>query len=175
MKKLRKGMMVLIVISFLSSCMSVRYIYDSPDESIMAESSYRLEEHCLDYNMDVTMINQQRIENAIHQQLQQMNMRRDDEATQVIKYFVKNEVRYFSEGCDDYYDQINGGPMCVERISSYEEGTLVIDVIDEAKDQVLWHGAAMGPTYDDRLSNPDKHIKKIVGELLSDFQKKINS
>jgi hypothetical protein len=162
-----------IVFSFelLTGCMSVRYVVDRQDVGRHeAYQTYSIEEHCLDITIGVNPINQQRIQNAIEVNLRKYGLQPDKNASDLlVKYFIKNKTIYYNSGCDDYYDTVNGGRQCVERISSYEEGSLIVDVIDQMAQKVIWHGAAVGPTYD-KMKDPQKKIDKIVGELLEDFE-----
>jgi hypothetical protein len=169
---MRKLEITWIVFSFalLTGCMSVRYVVDRQDVGRHdTYQTYRIEEHCLDIPIVVNPINLQRIQNAIEVNLRKYGLISEKaEADLLVKYFVKNKTIYYNSGCDDYYDNVEGGQQCVERISSYEEGSLIVDVIDVVAQKVIWHGAAVGPTYDE-MKDPQKKINKIVGELLQDL------
>lgn len=162
-----------IVFSFtlLTGCMSVRYVVDRQDVGRHdSYKTYRIEEHCLDIPIGVNPINQQRIQNAIEVNLRNYGLLSEKgDADLLVKYYVKNKTIYYNSGCDDYYENVKGGQQCVERISSYEEGSLIVDVIDQLAQKVIWHGAAVGPTYDE-MKDPQKKIDKIVGELLQDLE-----
>lgn len=163
----------LIVIGFLSlnACMTVSYVMDRQEDTVIGKySNYFLEVHCLDDPIGVNPINQIRIANAINKNLTEFGLTRGDQQSDLlVKYFVKNESKQYAEGCSDYYDQIRGGLQCVERIRTYEEGTMIIDIIDQNIHEVIWHGAAIGPSYRN-MNNPESKIEKIVKELLHDFE-----
>ena len=172
MNILKKSLFVLPII-FLTSCLSVRYVYDHPED--LQKSTYRtyeLEEHCLEVDMQISPINQQRIENAININLRDLGMVRSDNAELQVRYFVNHETKFYGQGCDDEYDKWEGGQLCVERISSYQLGTLVIDVIDQKQNLAIWHGAAIGPTYYD-MGNADVQISKIVNQLFKNFEDQV--
>ncbi len=165
-----KNLWFILPLVFLTSCLSVRYVYDHPEDlQKRTYRTYTLEEHCLEVDMQISPINQQRLENAININLRDMGMVPSAEGDLLIRYFVKNETKFYGQGCNDEYDKWQGGQMCVERISSYQLGTLVIDVIDQEQNLAIWHGAAIGPTYYE-MGNADVQLSKIVSQLFKKFE-----
>lgn len=160
----------MVTVLILNSCMSVSYVFnhqiDAPENYY---ASYLLEAHCFSDPIGVNPVDQIRIENAIHSQLIKAGLKKTNIEPQIlVKYFVKNELKSFVTECTDFYDDIQGGLLCVERIQQYEEGTMIIDVIDQKMNKVIWHGAARGPSYRGMKDRENK-IKRIVGELMLDF------
>ncbi len=155
-----------------SSCLSVSYLIDVPQDEVISQyKTFELEAHCLNQQIGVSADNQIRIENAIFLNLRDLGMAHNAGGDYLVRYFVKNELKELVEGCEDYYDRWEGGVYCVERIHTYTEGTLVIDIIDRKKQKVVWHGAATGPVYD-KLRNPGPIIEKVVDHMLGDFKQR---
>lgn len=170
MKKLINITLIFILCTALG-CMSVRYVVEQePDSPLNNYQTYAVEEHCFDVPIGINDINQIRVRTAIEQELRKRGLKSDKAKPEMmVKYFVKNKTIYYNSGCDDYYDEMTGGRQCIERIDKYEEGTLILDIIDVADQKVIWHGAAIGPTYDD-LKNPQKKINMIIKELLEEIR-----
>lgn len=54
-------------------------------------------------------------------------------------------------------------------INQYTEGTLNIDLVDRAKKQLIWEGAAVGPLKDPMPENINQIINDVVKSILADY------
>jgi hypothetical protein len=52
---------------------------------------------------------------------------------------------------------------------TYSEGTLVIDLVDAARKQLVWQGLATGRITDKVLHSPDQAVDKAVSEIFAQF------
>ena len=62
-------------------------------------------------------------------------------------------------GLDDYY---NG-------IQTVTEGSLVIDLVDRARNEVVWSGTAVGQISKKSLENPDQTLNRSVAEIFARY------
>lgn len=163
-----KNYCLIAMVVFLFSCQTTRYWTDSNEDADFGMfQTYLIDDECSEYNPGINPILQQRIKNAIEIELRDLGYQRSSDPDLSIKYLIKNETNYFYENCLPEYDDIVGGSQCVERVYTYEEGTLVIDFIDVKNNLAIWHGGASGESWD-RVRNTaavvDKMVKKIIGE-----------
>jgi hypothetical protein len=169
MKKIEFVFFVLILFA-LMSCHSLNHWMDyesGADFSIY--QTYMIDDQCSDYNPGVNPIHQQRIKNAIEVELRKMGFRKAEEADLNIKYFVKNETKYFYETCANEYENYRGGNQCIERVYTYDVGTLVIDFFDRKTNTAVWHGGAEGGSWE-KMKNAEQTINKMVGKIMGDFK-----
>ena len=161
-----KNVFYSVIIIGLASCSSTQYLTDSLGSVDTSQfTSYTLEDNCGD---DINPIMQIRIKNGIQQSLRDRNLTNNNNADLLIKYFVKNTNKKYVQECRDDYLRWEGGRRCIDRVITYEEGSLVVDMIDTRTNTIIWHGAAYGASWD-RLSDPNKHINKTVSGLLDRF------
>ena len=161
---------VVFTLLLLNSCSSISYWSDLPGDIDYSDyQSYMIDDQCSDYDPGVNPINQQRIKNALELELRAMGFIRSDDPDLNVKFFIKNETKYFYENCANEYDDITGGNQCIERVYSYEEGTLIVDFIDLRNNLAVWHGGARGESWD-TVKNPDATIKQMVKQLLKEFK-----
>jgi len=55
------------------------------------------------------------------------------------------------------------------QITQYTEGTLNIDLVDNAKDQLAWEGVAIGKVRDEARENLEGAANKVVAEIFQKF------
>jgi hypothetical protein len=153
----------------MSSC-SLRIWNDfdeNPDRGTY--ESFQMYLYDTDLELGVNPINKIRIENAVKLNLKEIGMSISEDPDLQVKYFVKIDQKEFIETCNNVYNDFEGGEYCIERVITYDEGTLVIDIIQAANQKIIWHGVAEGTPLN-RMKNPDKKIKQIVSELIKKFQ-----
>ena len=61
-----------------------------------------------------------------------------------------------------------GYPQDIETVH-YQEGTLSIDLVDAAKQKLVWQGVAQGRIDKSKLQNPGPAIDKVVSEIFSKY------
>lgn len=171
----QKFILIVSILSLFASCSTISYWSDTPgniDYSIY--QSYQIDDQCSDYDPGVNPINQQRIKNAIELELRDMGFIRGENPDLNIKFFIKNETKYFYENCVEEYDSFTGGNQCIEKVYTYEEGTLVIDFIDIRKNEAVWHAGARGSSWDS-MESPDNTIVKMVKEMMKEYRSLVKS
>ena len=172
MKKISIYLGAIITVIF-GSCSSPQYWSNyEADKNYNSYSTYQLEAHEDKFMVGVDHISELRIRNAIELELRGMGLRPSDSPDLLVKYLVKNETKFFTEFCSAYYEDVEGGDICFDRVITYEEGSMVIDFVDLSKSVVIWHGGSVGKGWEE-MRNPDKEIRKMVGLLLSEFEKLI--
>lgn len=168
--KFRLAFIVFGTIIILSACSNVYTWSDvTPEANFDNYTSYQIDEQCSDYNPGINPIIQQRIKNAIEIELRAMGYKRSSDADIIVKFYVKNETKFFYENCINDYDGYGGGQVCIDKAYSYEAGTLVIDLFDNKENLAIWHGGASGDSWEN-LANPDDKINKLVGAILKEYK-----
>jgi hypothetical protein len=54
-------------------------------------------------------------------------------------------------------------------VTDYEEGTLTIDAVDRARNQMVWSGIAVGRVTDETRAQRDTVVPAVVGEIFATF------
>lgn len=54
-------------------------------------------------------------------------------------------------------------------VSSYTEGTLNIDVVDHARNQLLWEGVAIGRIREKAKDDPSPRVKAVVAQIFAEY------
>lgn len=171
MNRLISSSLILMVFLLLSCQNNLKHWVDyEPDTDFAMYSTYAIDEQCSDYNPGVNPIHQQRIKNAIEIELRDMGYKKSEDPDLVIKFFVKNETKFFYEQCLSFYDGYQGGRQCIQRAYDYEVGTLMIDLIDVRYNKAVWHGGGEGASWE-KMKNPEKKIKQMVKAIMTDYKK----
>ena len=156
-------LLLLILSVAFSSCSSVYYISDHMNiDSDKIYKTYMTEDHC---DKSITPIQAQRIKNAVDLNMRSLGYVETETADILVQYFVKNTTKEYVQECENDYDRWTGGETCREMVITYEEGSIIIDLIDTDNNTIIWHGAARGPSFN-AMRKPDKDINQMVGKLL---------
>ncbi len=170
MRKIWYSLVFLIFALFLSSCSFNTWSdFDHTVEKGKYDT-YKMYVHDTELEFGTNPINKIRIENAVKSRLNSIGLTRSDNPDLLVKYFVKLDRKEFIEKCNDTYENYEGGGYCIDRVVHYEQGTLVLDMIDVADNRIIFHGVAEGAPLD-KASDPDKRINKMVNKLVADFEK----
>ena len=147
-------------------------------ENMQGYQSYAVvprEERAAGQHLSLTEIVDRRIVQAVHQNLQGRGLRRDEGQPDCrIAFFTTTEKHTEVQDlglAGGYYRHGSGRGSWASyppvSVDEYEEGTLVIDVIDGQSGQLAWRGAASR-----RLGHaaPDEaRIRATVAEILAEF------
>jgi len=163
---MKHALFLLLILSALSSCTQLYYQTDflvelDPDDY----GSYYTEVQCDD---DVNPITAQRIQNAIDVNARDLGYSQNENGDLLIKYLIKNTSKKFIEECSKEYNRFSGGEFCRERVVTYKEGSLIMDIIDANTNEIVWHGAAYGPSFND-WKDADKKVNEMVGTLFQRY------
>ena len=161
MKKMLTGILALLMVS----CSNIYYISD-PNEGLNASlyNSYNTEESC---DEEISRLNMQRIKNAVDISMRDIGYAKSENPDVLVKYFVKSQTKeQYIQECTNHYSRWIRGMICRERVLTYEEGSIVIDIIDTQTNTIIWHGAVRGPSFDS-FSRPNQDINRMVKKLIA--------
>jgi len=197
---MKKYLLSFIIITFITGCSSLTLDTDY-DKSINFSNFKTYRWHSKnEYNtasqqyLKVNNLMDQRIRATIEQQLQTQGFN-TAESTEKVDFLVNYSVVIEDKTDIQTYNNYNGyypgfrygagfgsygGNMMVGyssgpdvQVIHYQQGTLIIDIINPETDQLMWRGAADGrlPKSADRAEK-DKLIQQYVTKILSDFPPK---
>lgn len=147
------------------SCSKIMYFSDQLDEEVISKfATYSTIDLC---DEQVNPIMALRLKNAIDIRMLNQGKLRSDTPEMKIQFFMKDEQKLYYSNCIDY-GSYEGGEYCQTRVIQYEEGSIIIDIIDAKQNEIVWHGAATGPSFN-QIKNPNKKISEAVNKLLNQF------
>jgi hypothetical protein len=76
----------------------------------------------------------------------------------------------YGYGAGGWWGGYWGGGMTTTSVRTYTEGTLILDVVDRVKNELVWRGSATDTI--DEMNSPEQRVQLIqnaVTELLKDF------
>jgi hypothetical protein len=76
----------------------------------------------------------------------------------------------YGYGAGSWWGGYWGGGMTTTTVRTYTEGTLILDVIDGERNELIWRGSASKTI--DEMDSPEqreKTVQEAVGKLLKDF------
>jgi len=162
-----KNRLIIFSIVFLSfSCSSIQYFSDHLDpESPPLKGSYLVDGEC---DIEESKLHEIRVSNAIHKFMRENGFRESAEPDILIQSFVKETTKALITKECNYYGRSDYGGQCALKISTYEVGSIVINIVDAESKTIVWHGAIQSPAFDD-LSKPNEMINKYVKKLLKNY------
>lgn len=167
--------LALSTLMVLSSCSNVYTWSDAtPGTNFSDYTTYQIDDQCSDYNPGVNPINQQRIKNAIEVELRDLGYKRSEDADINVKFYLKNETKYFYENCANEYEDYTNGQVCIERAYAYDEGTLIIDLFDTKKNEAVWHGGVSGDSWE-KMKDPTSSINQSVKAIFKDYKSALST
>ncbi|MBW2293170.1 MAG: DUF4136 domain-containing protein [Deltaproteobacteria bacterium] len=118
-----------------------------------------------------------RVRSAVDRALAAKGIRKvsAEEASFLVNYYIslEHKIRVDSIPVSNYGYRgagWRGGLLIEARVHQYDEGTLILDVVDPQKNELLWRGS--GSTQAGKTSTPEarkKKIDEIVSKLLATF------
>lgn len=116
--------------------------------------------------------NKRTIENAIHKQLKSKDLQEQEIASLNVNFFVIDTHESESITKSSYRNQHYGGMRHLDSyIVEYEQGTLIIDLIDANSKKLIWRGAATG-VITGKQEDMERTINYAVKEILSEYPPK---
>jgi len=113
-------------------------------------------------------INKQRIDRAILKEMNTLNFDPSKDPDLLISWFIKVEKVEEVNVYHDYYGRWRAGRWV--DINKYDQGTLIIDIIDRNKKQVVWHGTTSDRIYED-MPDVEEKINDAVHAMFRRFAK----
>ena len=125
-----------------------------------------------DVKDNYSSMNQRNIENAIHKQLKKKGFEETETPDLAVNFLVIDEHKSESITRTSYQEQAYGGLTHLDTyIKDYEQGTLIIDLIDIEKNSLVWRGLGTGVITGNQEDNEDV-INEAVKAILSSFPPK---
>lgn len=168
MKRLWVYIPIILFFTLVQSCAVHTWSDYDTDVTKGDYSTYQMFVHDTDVHFGTNPINKIRIENALNQELRSIGLSLSDDPDLVVKFFVKLDQKQFIETCNNTYNRYEGGDYCIERIVYYDQGTLVVDIIDAKANKIIWHGVAEGAPLD-KEKDPQQKINRIVSKLIKEL------
>jgi len=158
------------IIVLLSACGTTYSIISDREDGIDFDQykTYLVLQHDHGFPTGANPINHQRIDRAIDANMQELGYLQEKNPDLLIAWFVKVETKKDVMTYQNYYRRWNV-PTTIN-VYEYQEGSLVIDIIDPKIGQVVWHGKASDRVYDD-MPNIDKKIKEVVKSMFRRYKK----
>lgn len=129
-------------------------------------------------------LNQNRLRRAIAEQMELRGYTASEDPDLAVNMYVKITPRrevivrdyylpywgyYRYYGHWGYYRYWGGGWQRMrDVVQEYREGTLVIDLVDTERDQLVWHGVAVG-VLEELPSDPDELIRQAVKQIFDQY------
>lgn len=85
----------------------------------------------------------------------------------------RQEFETYGYGAGGWWGGYWGGGMTTTSVRTYTEGTLILDVVDRARNELVWRGSASGTI--DQMDTPEQRVSAIqdaVNKMLKDFPPK---
>ncbi len=162
---------ICLAVFFLASCSSVRVSSDYDKAASFQEyKTYKIVQQDKDFPVGVNELNQRRIETAIKATLTDYDYHFADQTPDLlVSYFVKIDTEQAYNTYTTYYGGRYRGLMVTDvDVREYQEGTLIIDLVDTESKQVVWHGTASG-TVSQNMKNVDQKINEAVSAIFKEY------
>ncbi len=112
--------------------------------------------------------NRRSIENAIHKQLKKKGMNETETPDLAVNFLVIDQHKSESMTHTSYQEQHYGGLTHLDTyIKDYEQGTLIIDLVDIQQNNLVWRGLGTGVITGNQEDSEDitqEAVKKILSK-----------
>lgn len=153
---------------FLTSCNTVRVTYDYDHATdFNAYKTYNFHQKGID-KLELNDLDKRRILSAIEAQMASKGFSKSESPDLYINILASSKEKinidngYYGRYWGPYY---GGGPS---RVYQYTSGTIIIDVIDNQKNILIWQGAGSGLNVSNLDAKADD-IPKAIEEILAKF------
>lgn len=178
---IRNFFLLSVVVTFISCSSSVKVVTDF--DGSMDFSSYKTYKFLKpdtvlamgEMPAMINTLNQRRIENAIDEEMELRGYLKSEEADMFVSYYLrvedKTEYRATSYnygspyyGGYGYYGYYGGYGHTMTDVQSYDYkvGTLVIDLVDVKKNELIWYGAGTKA-----LKENPKHVEREINDAVT--------
>ena len=157
---------------FFASCSSVRVTSDYKEgTAFKGFTSYEIVSPD-NLSGQVTPAHKMQIEKAIRLEMNNRQFQEASSETDLsVSYFVfVNTVRDYDNYVSLYGNRRWGYAMVQTTVREYKEGTLIVDIIDNKKQEVIWHGAATD-IVKKGMKNVDGKINEAVQAIFDKYSK----
>ena len=171
MKSNNMLLMITVILFGVSACVSNTPITSNYEKNrdFSSYKNYKLLKHEDDFAYGVYPKHQQYIEKAIQREMMVIGYSLSQKPDLLVAYFVKEKLVQEADYNYQGYYRKWGFPLW-KNVVEYKEGTLIVDIIDNNNQQVIWHGAFNRKISED-TNDVEENINKIVQRLFEQFNK----
>jgi hypothetical protein len=159
---------------FLSACNTIKVTTDY-NKSVDFTKYKTFAFYKLKVTDNVTQLNQERIINSVKNEMIKKGFVQNDASPDMLVNTTailedKKSVSANTYGYGGYYRPYGYGGMgtTTYNVYEYKNGSLIIDIIDASKDQLIWEGTG-NKDIDAPSKNPDVDIANAVAKILYTF------
>lgn len=164
-------MLLLSFVAFLFASCATTYSVTSDYEKGVNFSSYKtfqILKQKKGFPVGANPINKQRIDRAILKEMNEFGFDTSKDPDLLVSWFVKVKTIKEMNVYHDYYGRWRGRNWV--EVNEYDEGTLIIDLVDRKSKQVVWHGVTSGRVYEN-MPDVENEINEAVKALFEKFAK----
>ena len=168
--KFSKEILFGLTFLFFASCATTYQVTSDYERAVnfSAFKTFQILKQKNSFPAGANPINKQRIDRAILKEMNTLNFDTSTNPDLLVAWFVKVKNVKDVNVYHDYYGRWNRRDYV--EVNNYQEGTLIIDIIDRAKKQVVWHGTASDRVYD-HMPNVEEKINEVVYAMFRKFAK----
>lgn len=120
------------------------------------------------FEIGTNPINKQRIDSAIESEVSAIGYEHSEKPDLQISWFIKVDTKLEQGVYNAYYNKWRS-PRAIA-VYEYQEGSLVIDIVDNETGEVVWHVKVSG-NITEEIPNVDQKIKQVVKEIFNSYKK----
>lgn len=114
------------------------------------------------------------IEDAVSDEMKSRGYQRSNAPDLLINFHLQTEQKVRVQTAPAYYGGWRvgygwGGVPYETDVSSYKEGTLNVDVVDRARNELVWEGVAVGRLKSKAPDNPEPVIRAVVQQIFQQY------
>lgn len=161
---------IVILLMFFTACSTVRVSYDfDKNTNFNSFKTYNFHQKGID-KLEVNDLDKRRILGAIEQQMAAKGFTKSDNPDLYINVLASSKEKI---NIDNGYYGGYWGPYWAgsSRVYQYTSGTIIIDIVDEKNNILVWQGSGSGLNVSNLNSKGDD-IPKAIEEILSKFPPK---
>jgi|26BtaG_2_1085354.scaffolds.fasta_scaffold00021_7 hypothetical protein len=165
--KLYSILTVWVLAFFVTSCNTVQVTYDfDKTTDFNTYKTYNFHQNGID-KLELNDLDKRRILSAIEANLAMKGFTKSETPELFINVLAssKDKVNIDNGYYGGYYGGYWGGPS---RVYQYTSGTIIIDIIDNQKNILIWQGAGSGLNVSNLNTKADD-IPKAIEEILAKF------
>ena len=176
---MKKITILFLFISIFLSCDSIRVSSDyNKDIDFSNLKTYAFSKQGVD-KVKINDIDKKRILKAIDVELYNKGFRKSSiEPDFIISFFTKTTEKVNFYPSHNYYGSMVQSPYAgighyagswYQNSYNYNEGVLVIDIVDSNKNELVWQGIGKGYIYTDKPEKKSEKISAMVRKILLQF------
>lgn len=174
------GVPLLASLALLAGCATGPQIYTNSDPAgdFTGYRTYNFAEPLGTDRADYTSLLSQYLKTAVSRELGARGYQRSENPDLLVNFYTESKEKVQSTttagpglggfyGWRTGYYGVWGGYET--RVTQYTEGTLVIDVVDARRSQLVWEGIAVDRVREENLRNPQSAVDQAVAQIFAQF------